>query len=261
MLFYFISDGRTRINSDQGLRMDPTFALAISAFFALFLLLTCELIRYRRLRHLAGKFHPSSIPFPIISFAILGKQCSVTRMFYSAEDRDIFKIRAIFSDVGSGIYLSYSWTLKCLLDWSRHTLNPSQLVVTDSSIANLILQDSDTWVKPKLGPPVDAIIGLSCTRARGQDAVRQRRILSNALRSPRVYEGYITEAARKLIEHLDSALIAKDGAGSACTIDVQPLIHQLSLDINITAVFGRKTYGISEFAMRLDAPPEIRARA
>ena len=133
-------------------------------------------------------------------------------------------------------------------------MSPLHLVVTDAAVANLILQDTDTWVKPKVGPPVNVIIGQSCTQARGKDAVRQRRVLATALRSPKEFEGYIVDASKKLVAHV-AALLTAEGAANPTCIDLQPLLHQLSLDINVWTLFGRETVGIADFSRRSASSP------
>ena len=234
--------------------MDGEGVLIACACVAIICVAACEIFRYARLRMVLSKLRPSGIPFPICSLAIFGERASVSRKLYATKDSDIFYFRTQFANICQGIYLSYHWRWKCFIDWRLGPMSPLHLVVTDAAVANLILQDSDTWVKPKVGPPVNVIIGQSCTQARGKDAVRQRRVLATALRSPKEFEGYIVDASKKLVAHV-AALLTAEGAANPTCIDLQPLLHQLSLDINVWTLFGRETVGIADFSRRSASSP------
>jgi hypothetical protein len=235
------------------MRMDgmnfSTFIGFTCLCIALILVIACEIFRYFRLYVASSHLRPSVIKFPLCSFAIFGERASISRKIYATKDSAIFHFRSKFASIYQGVYISYHWSWKSFVDWSPKSISPLQLIVTDATIANLILQDTDTWVKPKVGPPVNAIIGLSCTQARGKDAIRQRRVLASALRSPKEFEGYITEASKKLVATV-AALFNEENAPKTMCIDLQPLLHQLSLDINVWTLFGRETVGIVDFSKR-----------
>jgi hypothetical protein len=220
------------------------FFLVPTAIF----IIVSEMIRYFRIRNAATGLFSSNLSFPLNSLALFGKQASITEKFYKTKDSAMFLCRGRFSDQCKGMFLAYHWSWKSLVEWTPRTIGPLQLIVSDGSIALPILQDTDTWVKPRVGPPFDIIVGQSCARARGPCAIRHRRVLAAALRNPKDFFGCISFAASAFSAQIANLISSDPSDRVPVSIDVQPLLHRLSLDINIWTIVGQYTDGVETFS-------------
>jgi len=113
-------------------------------------------------------------------------------------------------------------------------------------VASLVLENTDVWAKPKIHGIVTAIIGQSCTQARGPDALRQRAILATSFRNRTALNAVIEGASERFLQCIEETMSA--GENESIELDVLPYVTQLALDLVMAMVFGdpSQTQGLTE---------------
>ena len=202
----------------------------------------CQLLRARALLVKDSSRRP--LPIATRSFAILGSRCSIRNALLQSRNDDMMRIRGHFAEEHDGLYMSYHWDFRIMLGMG-HKVRPV-VVLTDPDLIEIVLKDSLVWYKRNNDEsPVGRIIGQSCTRANGENAVRQRKILSSSFRNRNDYKVYLQQAINKFESLLDNRISQHQQNSS--TIDMVPLVKSLSIDIVSWMLFGSDTPGIEEF--------------
>lgn len=145
---------------------------------------------------------------------------------FASKGNDIFDNRLRLA-AAAQTYLCYRWQFSDCLALS---LRPLLVVTSDLAVVEAVLQDPTNWEKNRLEPtPLEAISSLACTLMNGEDSVRQRHVLSAAMRDRRQHVFHIERVTRGLCDRLQP--------GNGAVVDTLPLLSDAALRLVLNLVF------------------------
>lgn len=198
-------------------------------------------------RYISKKFKMSyHVPCALTKFlSITGSLASSVRSILWTEGEEIFNMRTLFANKYGGLYIAHGWSLRVCFAGSDPSIKRFFIIIADAELAAYMLSSTDEWIK-KQNYKSDILQELgkfACTSQNGEDSVRHRSILINAMKRckpcNRAHVIDISSTFLRKIQYIISS--TEKTTNPNHVVDMLPHINEMSLSLMLRIIFGPST--------------------